>query len=82
MAPLTEAALEARIESTRLRSEAHVLKQAVRGSLACSRERRDRAQVQADRARARRVVPFASPWSGLSWCREDEQLGRVLVPLD
>jgi len=24
----------------------------------------------------------ASPWSGLDWFREDEQLSRVLVSLD
>ena len=82
MAPLSSAAHEARTDATRLRNEAQELKLAMRGNLARTRERLDRAQVQAETARARRAIPCASPWSGLEWCREDEQLGRVLVPLD
>ena len=82
MAPLSSAAHEARTDATRLRNEAQELKLAMRGNLARTRERLDRAQVQAETARARRAIPSASPWSGLEWCREDEQLGRVLVPLD
>jgi len=27
-------------------------------------------------------MPLPSPWSSLTWLREDEQLSRVLVPLD
>ena len=82
MAPLTTAARTARIDARRLRCEARGLKLTARGNLARSRERLHRAQAQADRARARRAIPYASPWSGLEWCRADEQLGRVLVPLD
>jgi hypothetical protein len=82
VAPLTTTAHAARIDAKRLRRESQGLKLAVRGNLARSRERLDRAQIEADRARATRTVPFASPWSGLEWGREDEQLVRVLVPLD
>lgn len=82
MAPLTVAAHSARIDARRLRGEARGLKMAVRANVIRTRERLDRAQMEADRARARRAVPCASPWSGLEWLRDDEQLRRVLVPLD
>jgi hypothetical protein len=82
MAALTMAAHAARVDAKRLRNEACGLKLSVRGNLACSRERLGKAQVEADRARARCAIPLGSPWSGLEWIREDEQLGRVLVPID
>lgn len=82
MAPLNDAAEAARAHAARLRIEAQGLKVALRDNLAGSRERLDTARVQADRARARRAIPYASPWSGLEWCREDEQLHSVLVPVD
>lgn len=82
MAPLTASAEAARVDATRLRSEAEGLKLVVRGNRARSRERLGKAQAEVDRARARCAIRFASPWSGLEWCREDEQLGRVLVPID
>jgi hypothetical protein len=82
VAPLSTAAQAARIDAKRLRSESTGLKLAVRSNLARSRERLSRAQVEAERARVRRAIPVLSPWSGLEWCREDEQLNRVLVPLD
>jgi hypothetical protein len=81
VAPLTTARA-ARIDAKRLRSESYGLKLAIRGNLARSRERLGRAQVEAERARATAAAPLASPWSGLQWCREDEQLNRVLVPVD
>lgn len=82
MAALTSAARAARSDAMRLRSNAQALKLAVRGNLARSRERLDRAHVETDRARAAREIPLASPWSALEWACDDEQLGRVLVPLD
>jgi hypothetical protein len=82
VAPLSDAAQAARAEATRLRAETKGLKLVVRGNLARSRERLGAAQVAADEARTRSAIPFLSPWSGLEWCREDEQLNRVLVPLD
>jgi hypothetical protein len=82
VAPLTAAADSARLDAKRLRSEARGLKLAARGNLARSRERLGRAQAETDRVQARRAAPAASPWSGLDWLRDDEQLGRVLVPLD
>jgi hypothetical protein len=82
LAPLTTAAHAARRDSRRLRNEAQGLKLVVRGTRARSRQRLDKAHVEADRARASREVPVASPWSSLEWGREDEQLRRVLVPLD
>jgi hypothetical protein len=82
VAPLTAAARAARIDAKRLRSESNGLKLAVRGNLARSREGLGRAQVEAEKARVRRAIPFASPWSGLEWCCEDEQLNSVLVPVD
>ena len=54
----------------------------VRGSVARSQAGLDRARALAARGRTRRPSPRGSPWSGLERCREDEQLGRVLVPLD
>ena len=33
-------------------------------------------------AHARMAVPSASPWSGLSWLRDDEALHTVLVLID
>jgi hypothetical protein len=82
VAPLTTAAQAARLDAARLRAETKGLKLAVRRNRARSRARLGEAQAAASEAQARRAIPFASPWSGLEWCREDEQLGRVLVPLD
>ena len=82
MASLTTTARAARVDAARLRNEAKELKLAVRGNVARSRERVDRAKAQAGRARMQRAAPCGSPWSGLEWLRDDEKLGRVLVPLD
>jgi hypothetical protein len=82
VAPLTTAADSARSDAKRLQSDARGLKLVARGNLARSRERLGRAQAETDRVQARRAVPAASPWSALEWLRDDEQLGRVLVPLD
>jgi hypothetical protein len=82
VASLTVAAEAALCDARRLRSEAKGLRLAARRNVAYSRERLDTAQLEADRAQARRAIPCASPWSGLVWCLEDAQLGRVLVPVD
>jgi hypothetical protein len=82
VAPLTSAARAARNDASRLRSEAVGLRLAVRANVARSHERLERAQAQTERARARRAIPCASPWSGLEWFRDDDHLGRVLVPID
>ena len=82
MAEVKVAAREARGDAARLRNEAEELKFVLRGNLARSREGLGKAQMEADRARARRAVPCASPWSGLHWLLEDESLERALVPLD
>jgi hypothetical protein len=76
------AARAARADAGRLRSEALELKLALRGNLASSRDRLARAQLETDRARARRAIPHASPWSGLHWLLEDESLERTLLPVD
>ena len=81
MAPLTYEARVARVEATRIRREARELRLAVRGNLARSRQRLGRAQVEADRAQARRAEPLPSPWSELRWTQPFETLEQILVPL-
>ncbi len=82
MAPLNVGAAEAaRLDARRLRHEAEALRLAVRGSLACSRERLGRAHVEAGKARARRVEPLPSPWSDLRWMQSYETLDLTLVSL-
>ena len=54
----------------------------VGGNVARSQAELDRARTLAARGRTRRASPHGSPWSGLERCREDEQLGRVLVPVE
>jgi hypothetical protein len=53
----------------------------VRCNLACSRERLDRALVEATRAETCRTEPLPSPWSELRWNRSLETLEKTLVPL-
>jgi hypothetical protein len=72
----------ARDDATRLRSESLELKLAVRSNLARSRDRLGKAQLEAERARARRAIPCASPWSGLHWLLDHESLERILLPID
>jgi hypothetical protein len=79
---IVESARSAREESHRLRVDAHELRVAVRRSARVASARRERAAAAAGTARTRRVIPVASPWSGLAWLHEDEELNRVLVPLD
>jgi hypothetical protein len=82
MAEVTVAARAARGDAARLRNETQELKLSVRGNLARSRKRLGKAQLETDRARARRAVPCASPWSGLQWLLEDDSLERILFPVD
>lgn len=82
MAQVNDSARAARADATRLRHESQELRFAVRGNLARSRQRLGKAQLEADRARARRAVPHASPWSGLHWLLEDESLETILLPVD
>ena len=82
MAEVTAAALEARCDAALLRIETEELKLSVRGNLARSRQRLCKAQLETDRARARRAARCASPWSELHWLIEDESLERTLLPVD
>ncbi len=82
MAEVSAAARAARDDASRLRSESLELKLAVRSNVARSRERLGKGQLETDRARARRAIPHASPWSGLHWLLEDESLERILLPVD
>ena len=79
---MNAAARAARDDASRLRSESLELKLAVRSNLARSRNRLGKAQLETERARARRAIPHASPWSGLHWLLEDESLERILLPVD
>jgi hypothetical protein len=79
---LTTAARAARLDATRLRSDSHALRLAVRGNLARSRRRLEKAHVEADRAQARRLEPLPSPWSRLRWTETYDSLDRTLVPVD
>jgi hypothetical protein len=81
VASLSSEARAVRTDAARLRIEALGLRLAVRGNLARSREGLGRAQMEADRARARRVEPLPSPWSELRWTTTYETLERTLVPL-
>lgn len=81
MASLSVAARAARVDARRIRSESRSLKLRVHGNLARTHERLGRAELEASKARARRVEPLPSPWSELRWIRTYETLDRTLVPL-
>jgi hypothetical protein len=84
VAPLiVESARAARDEARRVRSASCELRTAVRASSRRARAGTEgAAAAAAAAARTRHTLTTPSPWSGLEWSREDEQLGRVLVPLD
>lgn len=82
MAELSSEALAARVAARRVRGEAAEVRLHVRSNLALSRERRRRAHVQLERARAQRDEPLPSPWSELRWRHTYEPLELTLVPLD
>ena len=73
-----DAARAARMEAQRLRVDAQELRLEVRRTVRLARARTEKATAE---RRGRRVTRIASPWSGLMWLREDEELNRVLVPL-
>jgi hypothetical protein len=79
---IVEAAKSAREEAQRLRADSNELKLAVRSNARLAETRLTRAWATAAVARAGRAVPMASPWSGLVWLPVDEELNRVLVPVE
>jgi hypothetical protein len=81
VASLSVTARAARVDARRIQSESKSLKLRVRGNLARSRARLGEAELQASKARARRLEPLPSPWSELRWVRTYETLDRTLVPL-
>jgi hypothetical protein len=81
LAALNTSAQRARLDAQHLRAQAQVLKLRVRRNVARSRERLGQAQVETDRARAKRVEPLPSPWSELRWAQSYDTLDRTLVPL-
>jgi hypothetical protein len=81
MATLSSEAHAARVDAKRLRNETHELKLVVRGNLARSRKRLNRAMVETERSRACLLEPLPSPWSELRWTRSLETLEKTLVPL-
>jgi hypothetical protein len=81
MVALNDSAAAARDDARRLRGRAEELRQMVRGNVARSHERLDRAQAQARTAEARRFQPLPSPWSDLRWVQGYETLEQTLVPL-
>jgi hypothetical protein len=81
-AVIVDAARVARADAQRLRADCEELKLAVRATARITRARTSRAAASAAGARARCASPLASPWSGLAWLREDEDLSRVLLPVE
>jgi hypothetical protein len=82
LAAVNAAARAARGDATRLRRETQELKLVLHGNLVRSRLRLEKAQMEANKARARRATPCASPWSGLDWLLEDDSLEQILLPVD
>jgi hypothetical protein len=72
-----------REEARRLRAATLGLRLAARRNGRIARAIRETAAVaSAGRKNDRRAMTRRSPWSGLEWHRDDEQLARVLIPLD
>jgi hypothetical protein len=83
VAPLIlDEARAAREEAQRLRADSHELRRASRASIRTNKLRKASAAAALATARTRLAVPSASPWSGLSWLRDDEALHNVLVLVD
>lgn len=81
---IVESARAARREAERMRLASQELRNVVRESNRVAQvgtARAAAAEAAASRCRGR-ARSLASPWSCLEWRREDEQLSRVLVPLD
>jgi hypothetical protein len=81
VAALIVDARAAREEAQRVRLASVELRLAVRRSNRLAHVRKEKA-VAAAAASRRRVLIFPSPWSGLYWRREDDEVDRTLVPLD
>ena len=78
-----ESARAARQEAERMRVRSLALRLEVRASNRLAHARMEKAMAAAvARDDLRRDMVYTSPWSGLEWHRDDEQLSRVLVPLD
>jgi hypothetical protein len=84
VAPLIlESARSVREEARRLRAATLGLRLAVRRNIRIAgASRKMAAEASAARREEKRALRSRSPWSGLEWHRDDEQLERVLVPLD
>ena len=82
MASLNADAQAARVKARRVRNRSQALRLVVRGNLARSHERLEKAQVESDRARARRDEPLPSPWSELHWSEAHATFDQTLVPVD
>jgi hypothetical protein len=73
----------AREEAGRVQRDSLELRLAVQASKRLTRARTERAAATtAARKDRRRAMTCGSPWSGLEWMRDDEELARVLVPVD
>ena len=81
---IVEAAQAAREEAARVRVASHELRIAVRTNSRIAQVRTEQAALAAATANRnlKRAMICPSPWSGLEWSREDEQLSSVLVPVD
>jgi hypothetical protein len=84
MAPVTfEGARAVREEAERLRVASVELRLSVRASNRTALARREKAtEAAVARDTARRSMTSGSPWSGLAWRRDVEDLARALVPVD
>src|SRR5262249_14307029 len=84
MAAVTFATARAvREESRRLRRANSELRFAVRANNRVHLARLEKATAAAEARNLKLLaLPAPSPWSDLAWRRDDEELGRALVPLD
>ena len=82
MASLIESARTARQESERARLASRELRLAVRTNRRITQARTEKAVAAAAAARRQVELALPSPWSGLLWRHDDEQLERTLIPLD
>ena len=78
---LNDSAEAPRVDARRLRAQARGLRLTARDNVARSHRRLGMAHAEADKARARRLEPLPSPWSGLRWMQSYDALEQTLVPL-
>ena len=81
MATLIEEAQATRDAAVRLRIQAVGLRSATGHIVGTARGRIARAHAECLRLHSIVDAPQPSPWSELTWLREDESLERTLVPL-